>query len=130
LGNDIGEMMSTPSGNRQLVHDNDTVGRSLNSVDRSVDDRNTPVAKTLFSSGDRKRGTDDWDRDPSWVARQANKEIPDVTRNVRGLKMSRSESNAMVLDCNAFSQVPRGVQRDNPQDVDRDMCDDYQRDQV
>jgi hypothetical protein len=122
--------MWAPSRTRQLVHDNDTAGRSLNSVDRSVDDRTTPVAKTLFSSGDRKRGTDDWDRDPSWGAQQANKEIPDVTRDVHGRKMSRSESDAMVRDYNAFGrigtyQVPRSAQRDNPQDMDHDMCDDY-----
>jgi hypothetical protein len=90
----------------------------------------TAIVKTLFSSGDHKRGTDDWDRDPSWEAQQANKEIPDVTRNVHGRKMSRSESDAMVHDFNAFSrigtyQVPRSAQRDNPQDMDHDMCDDY-----
>jgi hypothetical protein len=131
----IGEMMSTPTGNRQLVHDNDTAGRSLNSVDHSVDDRTPPVVKTLFSSGDRERSTDVWDRDPSWVAQQANKEIPNVTRNVHRRKMSRNESSAMVHEFNAFSQidtyqVPRIVQRDNPQDVDHDKCDDNQEDQV
>jgi hypothetical protein len=112
--------MSTPTGNRQLVHDYDAARQALTSVDHSVDDCTPPVAKTLFSSGNHKRSTGDWDREPSWMARQANKETPDVTRNVRGRKMSRSESNAMVRDFDAFSQIdtcrePRRVPCDNLQ---------------
>jgi hypothetical protein len=135
LVDDIGEMMSAPTGNRQLVHDYDTARQAPTSVDNSVGDHNPQVMRTLPFCDNHKRSTDDWDRDPSWLAQQKNEVTPDISHNVHGRKMSRSESNAMVHDINAFSAIVRYQELrcilwNNPRDLDHDVCVEYQEDQV
>jgi hypothetical protein len=95
---DLSEMVSIHTKNWLPVQDYANAQQTFAGAEDSVDGDGPPVERVLPFSDHPKRNTEDWDRDPSWLAEQSNEMAPDIMHNVHGRKISRSDNNAMHID--------------------------------